>query len=179
MRTHNRLGLLLVVALASSSVTTAAASKRPISFTGDCQGSGVVRFDPALTNTAQPITQHARGVLTCSGSLVDRRGRTHDLNNVHVGYRSTEQGDAVSCGLGIDSGPGVLRFHRWGALRFTVSEKRAAAAATLTYAGAKGGSATGVAHPTDDPAATVQACAGSGLERAHVDLMLSADSLSG
>ena len=188
MRTHNRTGLWLVVGLAAalvgSGLTTAVASgkrhhrHRPITFSGSCQGSATVTFEPPLTNTPQTITQHARGAVTCSGSLVDRRGRTHQLSNARVLYLATEQGDDVSCPAGVDSGPGALHTH-WGNLRFTVSEKRAAALATLSFAGANGGSATGVAHPTDDPATVVAQCGGSGLKQAHVDATVSADSLSG
>src|SRR5437879_8520446 len=104
MRTNNRIGLWLVVGLAAalvgSGLTTAVASgkrHRPIAFSGSCQGSGTVTFEPPLTNTPQTITQHARGLLTCSGSLVDRRGRTHQLSNARVLYLSREQGDDVSC----------------------------------------------------------------------------------
>ena len=180
MTTHHNIGIWLVAGLTIVLVGTAAASPnhRTISFTGDCQGSGTVAFKPPLTNTPRPISQRARGTLICSGQLVDGRGRTHGLTNAPVGYTSREQGDSVSCGLGLDSGPGALHF-KWGPLRFNVTERRAAAAATLTYTGAKGGSATGVAHPNGDPATAVEQCAGSGIKRTGVDLTLHADSLSG
>ena len=173
------LAAALVSALASSTAVAADSGPHgPTTFSGSCQGSGTVAFKPPLTNTPRPTTQRARGVLACSGSLIDRRGRTHQLTDARVVYRATERGDDISCGAGVDSGSGTLRFH-WGALHFTVEEKRAAAVATLAYTGAKGGSATGVAHPTGDPATAVQQCAGSGIKRTTVDLTLSADSLSG
>ena len=178
MTAHTKIGICLLVALATSATATAAAQRhRPLSFTGDCQGSGTVAFKPPLTNTARPTTQHARGLATCSGTLVDGRGRSHQLTNARVLYTAIEQG-TVSCGEGIDSGAGALHF-KWGALRFSVTERRAAALATLTYTGANGGSATGVAHPTGDPVATVEACGGSGLKKSPVDLTLKADALSG
>ena len=171
------LTICLTIALASAAVAVAKPRHRPLTYDGDCQGSGTVAFKPPLTNTARQTTQHARGLATCSGTLVDGQGRSHQLTNARVLYTATEQGD-VSCGEGIDSGAGALHF-QWGALRFSVTERRAAALATLTYTGASGGSATGVAHPTGDPVATVEACGGSGLRKATVDLSLSADSLSG
>jgi len=180
MTRHHNIGIWLVAGLTIVLVGAAAASPkhRTISFTGDCQGSGTVGFTPPLTNTARPILQRARGTLICSGELVDGRGRSHGLTNARVVYTSREQGDSVSCGLGLDSGPGALHF-KWGRLHFNVTERRAAAAATLTYTGAKGGSATGVAHPNGDAATAVQQCAGSGIERAGVDLTLHAESISG
>ena len=171
------LTICLTIALASAAVAVAKPRHRPLTYDGDCQGSGTVAFKPPLTNTARQTTQQARGLATCSGTLVDGQGRSHQLTNARVLYTATEQGD-VSCGEGIDSGTGALHF-KWGRLHFNVTERRAAAAATLTYTGAKGGSATGVAHPNGDPATAVQQCAGSGIKRTGVDLSLHADSLAG
>jgi hypothetical protein len=146
---------------------------RPITFTGSCDGSATVTFEPPLTNAPRSLTQHARGPLACSGSLVDARGRSHKLTNARVIYDATERGDNISCGLGIDAGNGSLAF-RWGKLRFVASEKRVAALATLSYTGAKGGSATATATAGGDPAVAVQQCAGSGIKRISVNLSIDA-----
>ena len=179
MTMRRTISICAVIALASTAPAAAKQKHRPLTFDGDCQGSGSVAFNPPLTNDPQPVTQHARGPLTCSGTLVDGRGRSHELTDARVLYTAVEQGDSLSCGAGIDSGTGALHFKKWGKLRFNVTERRAAALATLSYTGAKGGSATGVAHPTSDPVATVQQCGGSGLKKVPVDLSLSADSLAG
>jgi hypothetical protein len=178
MTARRKIGICLVIALASTATATAKPRHRPLTFDGDCQGSGTVVFTPPLTNTARQTTQHVRGLATCSGTLVDRKGRSHELTNARVLYTAIEQGN-VSCGEGIDSGTGALHFKLGGALRFSVTERRAAALATLTYTGANGGSATAVAHPTGDPVATVEACGGSGIKKTTVDVTLKSDALSG
>jgi hypothetical protein len=179
MTAYRKIGICLAIALVCAAPAVAKQRHRTLTFDGDCQGSATVIFNPPLTNSPQPLTQHVRGLATCSGTLVDGRGRSHELTNARVVYTAVEQGDSVSCGAGIDSGGGALHFKRWGKLRFNVTERRAAALATLTFTGAKGGSATAVAHPTGDPVATVQQCGGSGLKKAQVDVSLSADSLAG
>lgn len=149
---------------------------KPIGFDGTCQFAGVVKFDPPLTNSPQPITQHARGPGSCSGTLVDRRGRRHQLDGAHVVYVATEKGDQVSCGAGSDGGRGALVF-RQGRLHFTVQESRAAALAILQARGARSGSATitGNVSPEENPADVLQKCAGGGLKQVKLQGQLSTD----
>jgi hypothetical protein len=178
------LSLALTLVLAAGGMATGAwakrhAPKRPLTFTGTCRGTGTVTFRPPLTNTPKTLTQHAIGPLACSGTLRDRRGRTHDLNKARVIYDAREGGDNISCAVGIDGGTGALRF-RWGLLRFTVSEKRVAAVATLSYSGARGGSASATAIAGGDPATVVRECGGDGIKRIPASLDLDAgDGISG
>lgn len=147
----------------------------PIGFDGTCAFSGQVTFDPPLTNSPQPITQHANGPGTCSGTLVDRGGRSHELEDAPFTYVATEKGDRVSCGSGSDAGSGVLVFPAFGRLHFDISENRAGGAALLTARGARGGSATvtGSISPDEDQAEILTKCAGSGLEEVSLDANLS------
>jgi hypothetical protein len=147
----------------------------PIGFDGTCAFSGQVTFDPPLTNSPQPITQHADGPGTCTGTLVDRAGRSHELEDAPSRYVATEKGDQVSCGAGSDAGTGVLVFPTFGRLHFDVSENRAGGVAVLNARGARGGSATvtGSISPDEDQAEILSKCAGSGLEAVGLDANLS------
>jgi hypothetical protein len=118
-----------------------------------------------MTNTPQPLVQHASAPGACTGTLTDRHGRARPLDNAPVTYRATSSGDAISCAAGTATGSGTLAF-AYGKLRFTMSETRVAAFPTLELTGARGGSAEALARPSSsqDPAAAVAACAGPGLE---------------
>jgi hypothetical protein len=54
---------------------------RPASFDGSCDFSGAVTFTPPMTTSSQPIAQHADAPGACSGTFVDGRGRTHQLDH--------------------------------------------------------------------------------------------------
>ncbi|MEA2349555.1 MAG: hypothetical protein QOG86_496 [Thermoleophilaceae bacterium] len=147
----------------------------PIGFDGTCDGAGPVRFDPPLTNTPQPITQSVHIPGTCSGTVVDRAGRPHEIDNQPAKYVATEYGDRVSCGSGSDSGTGVLIFPGVGRLHFSAAESRAGGVAVLTLRGAHSGSAfiTGSISPDEDQAAILEACAGAGLKEVDLQAQLS------
>ena len=161
----------VVAGLAMGLTGAAAKAPRPISFDGTCDFVGTVSFAPPLTNSPRAITQHAKGPGTCSGTLVDRHGRSHKISKAHATYVATEHGNQISCGGGTDAGKGALVFKRWGPLHFTVSETRAAAVAVLTARGTRGGTAivTGSVDQSENPATILQACAGKGLKKVGLD----------
>jgi hypothetical protein len=145
----------------------------PASFNGSCEFAGVVVFDPPLTNAAHSLTQHAWARGTCSGTLVDRRGRPRQLSGAPVRYAATSRADSASCLTGMATGPGVLAFP--GArIRFTLSETRATALGVLHLAGRAGGEADGETSPatSENPAGAVQQCAGSGIERIAIQFRI-------
>lgn len=148
-------------------------------FSGSCQLSGHVSFQPALTTSAQPVDQTARGTGTCSGSFTDRQGRTHSLDNAPVSFAATEHGDQSSCGGGTDSGTGTLTFPQ-GSLRFAISEVRGAAVVLASLSGAHGGSARATVTPSssENPVAVLQ-CAGPGLAGADIDISATTSGISG
>jgi hypothetical protein len=163
---HRRFCVAAICAAAALVVptTTGAAGVRATTFDGSCDIAVTVSFDPPLTNTPQDIDQTARGTGLCTGTLVDRRGRTHELTDAPMGYYSYSRAENSSCLAGLNEGSGVFTF-RYGKLRFAFTERRATAVPTLEYTGLTGGSALGQGEPapSSDPAAAVQACAGSGL----------------
>ena len=176
----DRLTLLVALSIAATALAPPAAA-RPghgppeprgwMSFHGDCEFAGEVRFTPPMTNDPQPIAQHATGVGTCDGTLVDRGGRTHELEAAPVSYDASSSGESVSCPFGLASGSGKLTFAR-GDLAFGFEETRVAATPLLEFTGAKSGSANGIATPSPDgdPLATITACGGDGLGLFLADL---------
>lgn len=149
------------------------AKRGPMTFTGQCHFVGRVTFTPAMTNDPQVITQHVRAPGTCNGTLTDRRGRTHELQNGRAAYVATELAPNSSCSSGTAEGNGKLVF-RYGSLRFVESETRAGVVVHATATGREGGSASGVAEPTpdQDPAEALQRCAGKGIHSARIAIDL-------
>jgi polyvinyl alcohol dehydrogenase (cytochrome) len=147
---------------------------RASTFDGRCQFSGAVAFDPALSNSPHALEQSVRAPGACSGTLVDRDGRAHQLSNAPVTYLATEHADTASCAAGTATGSGTLVFP-YGQLRFAESETRATAAVVASFSGAKGGSARGVATPSDseNPVTIAQQCATSGIKKADINIELS------
>jgi hypothetical protein len=139
----------------------------PLTLDGDCDFTGTVAFDPPLSNTERPVAQRVRGRGTCSGTLVDRAGVTHQLDGSPAQYATTSPAQPESCQFGNPKGKGVIVL-RWGRLDFTNSETRAGAAPLLTLEGARGGSAVVNGQATDDPPTLLQECAGDGIEVAHL-----------
>jgi hypothetical protein len=175
--------LFAAIAVAALLVPAAADAKKPreLTFDGSCDFSGAVTFSSPMTNTPQPLVQYAAAPGTCTGTLTDTRGRERQLDGGPVTYRAVSSGDSVSCGAGTATGAGWLAFAA-GNLRFTMSETRVAAFPTLELTGARSGSAEALAHPSasQDPAAAVAACAGSGLEQFLFDAhMQTLEPLSG
>lgn len=164
------LSVLALLATAALIAPTAGASRlRPRTFDGGCDFDVTVSFVPALTNTPQDVDQTAQGTGLCSGTFTDEHGRSHELSDARIGYFSFSRAHNASCLNGLNTGTGSLKFPD-GRLRFTFTERRAAAFPTLQYDGAFGGSAFGAGGPATnaDPAAAVQACGGTGLSRFEV-----------
>lgn len=143
---------------------------RASSFSGSCSLSGSVSFTPPLTTSPQPVDQSAHASGTCSGTFVDRQGKTHQLSGAPASYVGSEHGDSASCGAGTDEGSGRLEFPE-GTIRFSISEVRGAAVVAASLTGTAGGSAKALAEPSQsqDPA-TLQQCAGAGIQQAKIDI---------
>jgi hypothetical protein len=168
-----RAGLVLMVVVATTlgaAPAQAHRKARPSSFQGTCAFHATVRFVPPLGATPQQGSDFARGSGPCTGTFRDRKGRKHRLDGTSVGYVASDSGPS-SCAEGAASGDGYLSY-RGSRLRFSLTEVRAGAAATLHFDGRRSGSANGDARvsPDTDPAAVVQQCLGSGLGESTVDI---------
>lgn len=161
---------------------SADSAQRPTSFSGNCTFSGLVRFQPALTNSAQPVADFATASGTCSGTFTNGSGHSRQLNGAPVGYEASDQGASASCALNPGAaGSGELIFPS-GKLAFNLSESRVASLAWLSLTGRTGGSATGEANtnPNANLVQAVEACSGSGLAQSPVDIRLqTTSSISG
>lgn len=169
-----------LAALLPLPAATDGASLRAASFTGTCELSGALRQRPPLTNELAPGRARATAKGTCSGELIDRRGRTRRLDDAPVSYRARAAGE-LSCGGGTATGSGRLRFDRNETIRFAFSELRGPGVAAITLEGRAGGSAAGVANvsASEDPVETLERCSGSGLRRAQIELRLASLGISG
>lgn len=168
-RTFSALVMCVAAALIVP-VATGASKVKMNTFDGSCDFSVTVTFSPALTNTPQDVDQTAKGTGLCTGTFVDREGRTHELSDAPVRYYSFSHATNASCLEGLNMGSGYLGFPG-GKLRFAFTERRAGPFPTLEYTGRKGGSALGNAEPapSSDPVAAVQACGGDGLNHFDVE----------
>jgi hypothetical protein len=162
--------LLSAVAGISASATADGPSKGFSTFTGQCQFSGRVSWDPALTNQPQTVTQRAKVAGTCSGQFVDGRGRTHQLSDSPASVSETSQNPNATCSGGTSTGRAVMSF-RYGTIGAGFQEERAGAAAVITLTGDAGGSATSLvtASTSEDPVDILMRCAGPGLDSARID----------
>lgn len=167
-------GIVLVLAVAPGERDARALAAPASTFSGSCQLTGSVSFQPALTNSPRSVRQYARASGACSGTFTDRSGRTHQLSSAPATYQASEQASGATCGGGTDSGTGVLGFP-YGSVSFSISEVRAGPAVTARAQGADGGSAAGQGNvsPSESPVTVLQACAGSGLSQAPIDIRLS------
>ena len=146
-----------------------AGPKSPESFSGECAIDGVVEFDPPMTNTPQRITQTIDGkAAVCTGTFVDAKGRSHELAGADVSETTTAVSENMSCASALPSGPGTLFFPH-GAIDVTFDEYRVGALPLVRFTGAAGGSLTGYASPTEDPAALVAKCGAEGIDQVHVE----------
>jgi hypothetical protein len=143
---------------------------KPERFNGSCQFSGTVKFTPPMTTQPQPVVQHASAPGTCSGTFIDRYGRSHQLDGSAATYRAQSSGDSVSCAFGVASGAGVLVF-RSGRIAFVMNEYRGGATPLIRLTGTDGGDAWMPVTPSQgsDPLAAVQACNGGGLDQFDLD----------
>ena len=149
-------------------------------FQGTCQFSGTVRFDPPLTNTPRPVEGQARADGPCFGTFTDEDGETRVLDGDRVKYVASNSGPLTSCGSGVATGGGFLKY-RGDRLEFRLTETRGAAVAVLALEGEEGGGATADARASEeeDPAEIAERCAGPGLRSAGVEIDLVSPSISG
>jgi hypothetical protein len=160
-----------LVALAVPAGTSAKARHHgPASFDGSCEFVGPVTFTPPMTMTPQPTSQYANAPGTCTGTFVDRDGRSHQLNGATARDRALSSGDAVSCAFGLASGAGTLSFP-YGQIAFTMREYRAGATPLIEFDGRAGGQAwmPVTPAPSADPIAALEACNGAGLSQFQLD----------
>ena len=164
------LGIVLICA-GHASAHRAAPNHAANTFSGSCTLSGTSTFDPPLTNTQQAGTQQVQATGTCSGTFTGRHGPARRLNNAPVSWQTMEYTSGASCASGTLSGTGKITF-RYGTISFAISENTVGPGAAFTLKGAKGGSAAGQANisPTADPVALTEACAGTGIAEAPVDI---------
>lgn len=167
---HWRYGLLLTMIVWALAPTAASAKKGANSFSGQCDISGVVSFEPALTNSPQPVSQRAEASATCSGAFTDRRGRTHQLSGSPMSFSESSQATGASCAEGTSTGTAVLQF-RYGKIQAGFREVRVGAVATITLTGDRGGSATALVNvsTTENPIDILLRCAGPGLDSVRID----------
>jgi hypothetical protein len=147
-----------------------AGTAQAASFNGSCEFSGVVKFNPPMTTTPQPIAQYADAPGTCTGTFVDRRGRSYSLDGTPATDRAWSSGDLVSCEFGLASGTGFLSFPR-GRIHFTMQEYRPGATPMIQFTGRRSGGAWMAVTPSQssDPVAALQACSGAGLSEFDLD----------
>jgi hypothetical protein len=139
-------------------------------FSGQCDMSGRVSFQPALTNQPQTVSQSASVAGTCSGQFIDGRGRTHQLSDSPAGVSETSQSPNATCSGGTSTGRAVISF-RYGKIHAGFQEERAGAGAVITLTGDAGGSVTALvtASTSEDPLSILMRCAGSGLDSVRID----------
>jgi hypothetical protein len=165
------LGCVTATILASAP-TAAADGSKASTFSGSCSFHALVRFQPPLTNTPQQGQGSATGPGTCDGTLTDKRGRTRQLSGEPAEWVAADSG-LVSCSEESATGGGYIAI-AGRKLRFRLTETRASGAAELHLDGSAGGSADGTAtlSSQEDPVQIAQACAGSGLAQALVDIQI-------
>jgi hypothetical protein len=143
--------------------------RRPESFRGSCEFTGVVHFTPPLGGMSQETTVVATAPGHCTGTFTGRRGRIRELNNARALYSATSRG-SQSCAQNPGStGTGFLKM-KHSRIGFTMTETRVGPMASATLTGRAGGTFTGSGMATSDPAATVLTCAGPGLSEAGLTL---------
>ena len=165
-------GVTLTILLCAVATALAAGSARTETFQGTCHMTGLLTQSPPITNTPQEGRASARVRGTCSGTLTDSRGRTHELSDAPARY-AAGAGGTMSCGGGTAEGQGYLQIGV-RRIRFLFSEVRGPGVAAESQQGRAAGSATGTGHVAADenPVDIAQKCSGSGLRTAHLDLDL-------
>jgi hypothetical protein len=165
-------GVTLTIFLSAATVALAGGGHGPTTFEGTCHLSGTLHQRPGITTVPQEGRAAARARGTCSGTIMDARGRAHDVSDAPTRYAARAHG-TVSCGGGSAEGRGYLKIggRRIG---FLFSEVRGPGVATVSLQRRAGGSATGTAHVAadEDPVAIAQKCSGPGLRSAHLDIDL-------
>jgi hypothetical protein len=184
-RTHPLPVLLLICAVAAAlGLASSAAAGQPgvETFTGACDMSGSIRHDPPLTQEPAPTEIHGRFSGTCTGELVDREGRTRQLDGAPARYEVRDAGGDLSCNGGTAHGTGSLLFGGGQTIEFTLTERRPGPGlAVVALKGASGGTATlfGNVSPKEDLLQAVERCSGSGLRLIHADGRIVSPGISG
>jgi hypothetical protein len=158
--------------------TATATDQATTSFTGTCQLTGTVAFQPALTLATQSGRVNVTAPGTCSGQLTLPDGASQSLHAQPATINGASQG-SESCELGDGTGAADLTL-AGQALHFTYSEIRAGPALALTATGALGGSALaeGNISPSANPINILTACTSTGLTQAPIDVRVVATALA-
>jgi polyvinyl alcohol dehydrogenase (cytochrome) len=168
-----------IIAFGDTGSSTRLSHSGPFTFSGTCQLSGEVRFDPPVTNA--PQDGDVAGTLsgTCSGTLSDAAGNSRSLDGRAVRSWVRSHG-TESCDIGQGQGRGALIFGS-RRVRFTYDEVRTGPNLVLHVAGAKSGDglAQGNVSPSADPAPILQACGADGLKSAPVDARIATNGITG
>jgi hypothetical protein len=162
------------VAAVGGAGSAAGAPGGSISFSGSCQLSGTVQFDPPLTAAPQGGDVHATAEGTCNGTFTGAGGRAESTDDMLVRAVAQSAG-TESCAAGSGTGTGYLDFEGQ-LLRFSYSEVRAGPALVLKADGANSGSALveGNVSPSANPVTILQACGSTGLTDAPIDIRIAA-----
>lgn len=169
----------LITAVLAIAPASAAAGDGFNTFTGSCEFTGSVVFDPPIGLSEQRTSAEARAAGPCTGTWQRPSGKVWNLDGDRVRYRAQSTG-TQSCGSAEAAGDGFLRY-RHRKLRFLFFESRIGASASIRLEGRGGGLFTGTAE--GDPAEAdeiAQACLTSGVSQAGFTLPGSTDpSISG
>src|SRR3954452_3124268 len=168
-----------IIAFGDPSRSGARDAGKANTFSGSCQMSGTVRFEPAMTNQPQDGRVYATAKGPCSGTLTDSKGTAHSLDG-YTARAVAESHGTESCGAGQGSGTGTLVFGS-RQVRFAYDEVRTGPSLVLHVRGARSGDglAQGNVSPSADPVATLQACGAGGLTQAPIDLRLATPGITG
>ncbi len=148
-------------------------------FEGDCEMSGVIRHQPAMTLRPTPTKVQGRFTGVCSGRLTDRSGQTRRVTEALARYEARGAGE-LSCLGGTASGTGRLIFERGPQIEFRLTERRTPGLAVVRLRGAARGTATvrGTAR-REDLAKIGERCNGSGVRSLRGDAHITSPGLSG
>lgn len=176
--------ILIGAALTALALAPAAGAGAPGAeiFEGACELSGVIRHQPPLTEQPAPTEIHGRFSGTCSGTLTDSDGRTHQLDAAPARYDVRDAGGALSCLGGVATGTGSLRFGGGRDIDFTLTERRPGPGlAVVTLDGAARGVATvfGTVSQDVDLVRANERCNGRGLRFVEGDARLVSPGISG
>jgi hypothetical protein len=132
------------------------------SFEGSCEFEGTAHFDPPMGLSSKPTTVVADAPGRCTGTLTDATGRTKRLEQAPVLFHEQSRGDQSCLSNPASTGTGHLAFE--GArIDFIFNETRMGPDGEWELEGQSGGSFLGTFSASDDPGATLSACAAGNL----------------
>jgi hypothetical protein len=176
MRTRIRRGIALAagaVALLGVAPAQAGAGGESDTFDGSCSVQGDATFSPPVTNTLQPLTTTYYGEGTCSGTL-----NGSSVSGAPITMSSSARANG-SCPRAetIRPGRGAITFADGTTIRYSLEFTSVLTEVVFTFDGKRSGSASGRGtFLTDRTSPDVAAeCAGDGLERTPLDLMLTTE----